>query len=463
MKVHFIVDMDQEASEICPHLGAGYLSAYLKMMRPDISVSLGMFDEGMVATAVRERPDLLAVSATSRYFLPLARRISALKQDLGVPVVWGGVHLSIFPAELPACADVGVIGEGEETLVELLERFDGSGFGDLAAVQGIAYRQDGEVVQTQRRPLVEPLDRIPMPDLDLLGVNWSRRRKGLMLTSRGCPYKCRFCASSLFWDRTRLHSAEYVVQAMLAIVRRHGVREISIYDDFFTIDHERVARIVELKRRHPELQGIRFDCLSRIDNYTPALADDLRRMGVYRVGFGMESGCQRTLDYLKNGKQRLAQMERAIEITKDRGLLCVASFMIGAPHETEAEIEETFRFIARQPLDRIQIGIATAFPGTQMWEDASRLGRIDGSAWSDSYYTLFGVDPHFDMRAALRGKTLITGIERERFIRLAVRGTKMVIRLNFGLSYWPKHYVRGLLRALGLEGLIGLYQDVKNR
>lgn len=464
MKIHFIVDMDEQAAtEICPHLGVGYLSSYLKKMRPETSVSIGFLDGDAAADVARERPDLLAVSTTSRYFLPVQQTVAALRKDFDIPVVWGGVHISIFPGELPDSVDVGVIGEGEETLVELLDHFDGGGFSDLAAVKGIAFRHDGKIVVNEKRPFIEPLDRLPTPDLDLLKPRWNRRRQGVILTSRGCPYKCRFCASSFFWDRTRLHSAEYVVEEMLAIVRRYGVRKISIYDDFFTIDHERVARISELKRGHPELQGIGFDCLSRIDNFTPALADELKRMGVYRVGFGVESGCQRTLDYLKNGKVKVAQVERVRQIVKDRGLICAGSFVIGSPHETEAEIEETFRFVARQKFDVLQIGIATPFPGTRLWEDASQLGRIDGSAWSDSYYTLFANNPQLDVRAALAGKKLVTGIERERFIRLAVRGAKMQCDTNFGFNDWYKHHVRKALEASGLGGIIRLYHWIRDR
>lgn len=464
IKIHFIVDMNENTSNFCPHLGIGYLSAYLKSVRPDVLTSVSNLDDDIAADVVRIKPDILAVSATSRYFVYLSDKVTELKKKINIPVIWGGVHITISPFEFPESADVCVLGEGEESFAELLSKFNGTEFYDLESVKGIVFRNtDGNLVVTDKRAFIEPLDRVPFPDLDLLNVRWNRHRRGVIITSRGCPYKCRFCASSLFWDRTRLHSAEYVIEEMLAIVRQYGVRELLIYDDFFTVDRNRIARIVELKKQCHELNHVKFECLSRIDNFDDILARHLGEMGVNRVSFGIESGCQRTLDYLKNGKLRLDQVEKSIGVARAAGLQCVGSFIIGSPFETEEEIEETFEFIERLRLDSVQIAIATPFPGTELWKDVLESGRITGDEWSDNYYTLFGVDPRFDAAEALRGKTVVTGIERDRFVRLVEKGAKIQCRVNFGFSYWFKYYVGSVLIACGLGFLLKIYRKIIDR
>ena len=464
MKIHFLVDMDENTGNYCPHLGVGYLSAYLKSVRPEVSTTLSNLTDDVATDVARIEPDILAVSATSRYFVHLKDKITELKKTVEIPVIWGGVHLTISPLEFPLCADVGVLGEGEETFAELLTHLQGTKFVDLDSVNGTVFRNsNGTLVVTDKRSFIEHLDRIPFPDLDLLNVRWNRNRRGVVITSRGCPHKCRFCASSIFWDRTRLHSAEYVIAEILEIVHRYGVREILIYDDFFTIDRNRVARIVELKKRYPELKRMRFECLSRIDNFDDTLAGYLKEMGVYKVFFGIESGCQKTLNYLKNQKLSLEQVERAIGIARSHGIQCLGSFIIGSPFETEEEIEETFRFIERIRFDFLQIGVATPFPGTELWNDVHKTGQIVGSEWSDRYYTLFAVDPQFNVAEAFQDKILVTGIERDRFLRLVEKAVRIQCYTNFGFIYWFKYYVGSALIKCGLGFLLKIYRRLLDK
>jgi radical SAM superfamily enzyme YgiQ (UPF0313 family) len=364
----------------------------------------------------------------------MRRLAESLKKEFSIPIIWGGVHVSIAPHELPHFAEVGVLGEGEETVLELLGRFDGYGFRDPHSIKGIVFRDAGTLVKTEKRPVIGDLDTIPFPDIELLRVDWKRQQRAVIITSRGCPYKCRFCASSVFWDRTRLHTARYVFSEIRMLVSQYSVKEILIYDDFFTIDKNRVAELAWLISGDPELRTVRFECLSRLDTFDDTIAYNMKKMGIYKVSFGFESGCQKTLNYLKNGKLTLEQAEKAVGIAKKHGLQCVGSFVIGSPEETEAEIFETFRFIERLELDNIQITVATPFPGTELWEDGKRCGAIPDDEWRDDYYVMFAFaeldNDGVTVRDFLKNKRLLTGIDKERFIGIVEQAREVQMKIN---------------------------------
>lgn len=455
VRIHFIVDMDAEIASFSPFLGAGYLSAYLKSRMGNVETSLSLLSDDAHAAIERHRPDIVGITSTSRFFTRQKETSRAVKEHFGLPVVWGGVHLSITPSDLPGDADVGVLGEGEETLAELLENFRGGLFRNLDRIRGIVYRKEGTLVVNEPRPPIEALDDVPPPDLDLLGVSWGPEHRGVMITSRGCPYRCRFCASSRYWNRTRLHSPDYVVREMESIVRRYKVREILIYDDFFTISKARVAAIADRIGTIPSLRGLRFECLSRADRFDDSLARDLKRMGVYRIAFGIESGCQKTLDYLKNGTLTLDQARRAVRIARDHRFECVGSFIIGSPAETAEEIEETLTFIRGLGLDGVQITIATPFPGTELWEDGKRAGRITGDDWSDAYYVMHSNSPDFDLVGSLEGKTVLSPIDRSVFLGLVGKATALANSINYSRKNIVKYSLRSIRRdPLGVPGKI---------
>ncbi len=450
LKIHFIVDMDEQSSNFAPHLGVGYLSAFLKQKIPGIKISLSLMSDDLLKDINTINPDIVGFSCTSRYFLQFSSLAQEISAQFSIPIIWGGVHISIAPHELPVAASIGVLGEGELTVFELLENFNGSGFENIHSIQGIVFRNVGKLIVNEKRPYIENLDHVPKPDLDLLRVAWNRRNRAVMTTSRGCPYKCRFCASSTFWDRTRLFSAEYVVSEMRSLVEKYDVREILLFDDFFAINKQRVAKIIELKRTVPNLAKIRFECLSRVDSFSEEMAQLLKELGVYRISFGIESGCQKTLDYLKNKKVKLSQVVDAVSLAKRYGFQCVGSFVIGSPYETEVDIRETFDFINRLKLTSAQITIATPFPGTEMWEDGKKIGKVRDNQWSDEYYVLFGFDADLNFRELLKGKSLLTQIEPEIFLSLLEEAKNILLKVNISYKQKLRKIVRNLIINTGM-------------
>ena len=451
IKLHFVVDMDEETANFSPHLGIGYLSAYLKHNIPGIKISLSLMTDDVFDDIHKINPDIIGLSCTSRYFLYFTDLAQDFRVQFNVPILWGGVHISIAPNELPISSCVGVLGEGELTVLELLNNFNGKEFENLHSIKGIVFRHESKLIVNEKRPFIENLDLVPQPDLDLLRVTWNRRHRAVMTTSRGCPYKCRFCASSTFWDKTRLFSAEYVVSEMKNLIEKYDVREILLFDDFFAIDKKRVAKIVELKRMEPRLSKVSFECLSRVDSFSEDLAKLLKELGVNRISFGIESGCQKSLDYLKNKKISLSQVENTIRIAQKYGFQCVGSFVIGSPYECEADIRETFAFIEKLKLSSAQITIATPFPGTGLWEDGKKIGKIRDDQWSDDYYVLFGMDATVNFRELLKGKTLLTQIEPEVFYGLLEEAKMLLNKINITFKQRMRKIIRNTIITLGLS------------
>lgn len=454
IKIHFIVDMDEESAKFCPPLGVARLSAYLKKTSDSLETSISFMSNNVTDAISHHNPDILAFSSTSRYFLKLVELGKQLNKQFDIPVVWGGVHISIAPNDLPEYAALAVLGEGEETFTEVLEHYKDKVFHGLENISGIAYRHNNIIIINEKRPLISSLDILPYPDLELVRTSFEETGRAVMLTSRGCPYKCRFCASSIFWDKIRLHSPEYIISEMKFLVARFGVKEILIFDDFFTIDKKRVHKIVELKNSSPELANLKFECLSRVDIFDESLAADLKEMGMRRISFGIESGCQKTLDYLKNGKLKLSQVTEAVRITKAYGMECVGSFVIGSPYETVDEIQETFDFIRQLYLDSVQITVATPFPGTEMWEDGKKLGKIESEVWSDDYYAMFAVLHDTKAIDILAGKKLLTSIDYARFVQLVDEAIAIQNKINLSWKFWIRFYVRKTVISLGLGFLL---------
>lgn len=179
-----------------PSLCFAYLAAYAKRHFPGARVATAE----SARQAIRTATDLVGVSASSlniKQAVTLAREI---KKHRPLPLLLGGVHISALPLTLPDEFDVGVIGEGEQTFIELLQAFQADGGlapERLRRIPGLVFREAGRLVQTPRRPPIADLSEVPPPDRSVLRGDF---RRAHVLTSRGCPYHCRFCSSRVFWE-----------------------------------------------------------------------------------------------------------------------------------------------------------------------------------------------------------------------------------------------------------------------
>ena len=378
MKFLFInaINPRKNIETLYPPLGIGYLiSSIRNHFRKDIC-EFKVIEDDIEREIIDFKPDIVGISSVSQNY-NRAMAFSKVAQKYGIPVLCGGVHISMVPSSLTEHMDVGVIGEGEETICELFELFERKGRferSDLRKIKGIIYWDDGDrIAATEKRALVEPLDSLAFPSRDVFKV----QRHTYMFTARGCPYRCAFCSSSRFWGKVRLFSAEYVANEIEDLVTRYNVESIGFYDDIFPINAERVRNIKDILEKKHILGRVGFTCSIRANMVHDEIIHLLKDLGTKFIGMGLESGCNETLTFLKGNHINTEDNERAISIIKKHGISVVGSFIIGSPEENKPKILKTLNFVKRSKLDEFALYVLIPLPGTPIWEYAKSRGLVD--------------------------------------------------------------------------------------
>ena len=363
-----------------PPLGLGYLMAYLKRHCPGVEVFCCATEEKVLTS----QADVVAISTTSENFADAQRLAAAARDTLRATIVVGGVHVTALPRGLPRCFDIGVVGEGEQTFVELirlLEQCPRPGPGDLAKIAGLCFRSDGEqVTVTAEREPIANLDGLPYPDREGLGDRWKipYSRTVHLISSRGCPYNCVFCASGRLWKGHRAFSAEYVAGEVAHVRERYNPREVHFFDDLFIVRRRRFGEFCRLLEQRGLHRGVVFRTHARADLIDEEMADTLTRLNFRFVDFGIESNCKKTLDYLGKRGVTPEMNQRAVDLLAERGLSIGVSIIIGSPSETREQIEETYTFLEnnRSKIDRLGVGLLMPLPGTPVWDEAMERGLV---------------------------------------------------------------------------------------
>jgi radical SAM superfamily enzyme YgiQ (UPF0313 family) len=407
-----------------PPLGLGYLASYLKKV-------LGFHDVAVVNTGdhtlekiLEYRPELVGFTVYTAGFVDVMELVRRLKNRTGIPVLAGGPHITCLPRMLPREVDVGCVGEGEQTLLELVELYLGSGRftpRDLKKIPGLVFWDGDKRRMTPVREHIRPLDRIPVPDRELLNIreflkpsqilmNNEYLRGTTMLTSRGCPFHCAYCHVSSVWGTPRYHSPQYVVDEMDLLVREYGVEAISIGDDLFAGNRKRIEAIIGGMESRGILGKVRFQLDLRASMVNDDLIRMLKRMGAVKIDLGLESGSDRVLRVLKGGDVSAEVNIGAVRTINRFGIGTYCCFMLGSPGETKEDVEKT-RELIRKVLDSsaknfCQVTVTTPLPGTPLWDEAVRGGldpeRIDWKQYSLNPLLSDNVDFYVNKRIPFR-------------------------------------------------------------
>jgi anaerobic magnesium-protoporphyrin IX monomethyl ester cyclase len=356
-----------------PPLGLLYVAAYAereghRVAVRDLAVRKGK--EEIVFKGV----DIVGISTDTtrhRQALQLARRAKAN----GCTVVMGGPHPGYVDQDILSTRQVDFIvhGEGEVTFSELataLEKKDGP----FDSVEGISFLSNGRAVRTPPRPFVEDLNSLPLPARHLIDMNDYRKTKfggrdiTPLITSRGCPYQCAFCASSHFWGtKVRMRSVEAILKELEELHDRYHFNAVAFVDDTFNLVPKRV---MEICRRITEKQlDLWWWCLSRADLLirNEDMVKEMVRAGAKSVFIGVESVHPATLEELNKGLH-VENTVQAVEMLKKNGLQIHASYILGGLHDTAKTIHETIRFAKRLDTNVAQFCILTPYPGTAVYE-----------------------------------------------------------------------------------------------
>ena len=314
----------------------------------------------------------------------------------------GGPHVSALPAQTLeefGRFDIGVMGEGEETILELAQVL--SDGGDLKEIRGIAYRKDGKVVINRRRDPVKELDGMPFPARELLKMPLYRGQshrgfsRGFLniteiMTSRGCPNRCIFCASDIVMGGgVRFRSAGSVKREIGECVERYGFNHFTVSDDTFTLKEERLYEICdEFARRR-----VTWNCNARVWPVSRKMLRRMKESGCEGITFGVESGSPRMLELVKKNVS-VSQIEDAFRWSREAGIkLIEADIIIGShPSETRGDIEMTRRLLKRISPDIIMVSVIVPYPGTEVYEIMKKRSLLFQDKRWDSF-VLFGKEP----------------------------------------------------------------------
>ncbi len=386
---------------LMPPLGVGYVAAALEQA----GISSGILDAHVQSLTVKDierelrerRPRIVGVTFTTETRFEGFRTLRTARHALpDAFIAAGGPHVSLSAEDTISHiheVDAIVRGEGELTSVELAQRILGGQ--DLEGVTGLTHRRGREIVSENDRAPIEQLDSIPFParhlyppmrdynfqfDIPAHGL----KQFGNLMTSRGCPFSCNFCASAVMWGRRcRMRSPENILAEIEELRSRYGAQALWFFDDTFNSNPRRVERIcngiLERGWNMPWFAEIRVDTMSR------ELLAMMKDAGCYCIGFGVESGSQRVLDHVIGKSMNLERVHEVIAWCKELGVQPNPFFIFSHPTETWEEAQQTMDMILRyKDFAKISMALLHVYPGTKLEGIARQNGTLPPDfSWTD--------------------------------------------------------------------------------
>ncbi len=389
-------------------LSLGYLAAYLgryydvevldiaaagkdTVVQVGTKSRVGLTEEKIKDRLRKSKPDVVGVTNPSTTHAQDAYDIARITKKISkdILVVFGGAHASSNPEKVIAEKDVDVVvvGEGEETLLKVVRAYEAGG--KVENIAGTCVKVGGKVVRNPGGGVIEDLDSIPFPARHLLPmdiyfqsareeIDYAMRDKiATMITSRGCPGKCIYCAVQTVWGRRwRSRSPKNVVDEIEHLMKEYGVGEVHFLDDSISVNKKRLSAIcdeiinrkIDIKWTTPN--GVAIWLLDK------PLIKKMKKAGCYRLTFGLESGNAETLKFLGK-KYNYENAKETIKYAHSVGLWTIGTFIIGSPDEKEESINDSIDFAIDSYLDFAVFYIANPFPGTEMYEMYRKEGLLD--------------------------------------------------------------------------------------
>lgn len=368
-------------------LGLGYLAATAEKAGHEVRICDCVFDRefnGLSEIARKFNPGVIGITATTPTFTNAAKIVSNLRKIMPDAIfVAGGAHPTACPEN---CLDTGlfnflVLGEGEETFLELLSVIHSGEKIPYENIKGIAFKHNGRVVITSKRSRISDLDSLPFPSRHLFPplklyqptpASYRRLPLATVMTSRGCPSKCTFCDRAVFGENFRKRSAANIMAEIEDLVNKYGAREIRFFDDTFTFDSLHTEEVCMAIRRSK--LRIPWTCLTRVASVNPQMLKMMRASGCWQVLFGLESGDDAILKHLGKGNT-VEQNKRAVFWAKKAGLSIRADFLVGSPWETKESLRKTIDFAKSLPLDFAHFNKFVPLPGTDIYRGLTAAGE----------------------------------------------------------------------------------------
>jgi radical SAM superfamily enzyme YgiQ (UPF0313 family) len=412
-----------------PHMGLAYLGAVSEERGDEVAIFDADIEETPLGDFVQEyKPQLVGITANTPQVKQAWRHAAEIKKVYDVPIVIGGPHPSVVVEDLDYESldsehiDIVVRGEGEDTWIEISEKvedflkhhpsFSTAELMDPAKgvwdkVLGITYKtSDGAYHRNPERPAINDLDSLPWPAYHLFNMDGYTNlqpatdavdgsKSFSILTSRGCPYRCTFCSQSIMPVKWRSRTPENVVAEWEHLVKDMGAQEIGVLDDSANIRKKRLFRIAEMLIEK-ELNHVPWIFVNgiRANLVDMELMLKLKEAGLKRTAFGVETGNPELLKAIDK-KVDHDTIRKAFKVTKEVGIETIAFMIIGLPGDTRETMQDTIDFaIELDPLIA-NFSMMTPYPGTAVWEQVKRNGRLLIQDWED--YVFFEQHARYEM------------------------------------------------------------------
>jgi len=383
----FSADLKDKSIFRFPPLGLGYIAASLKQKGFNVElVDYTFLNNNEAAKKVRDsNPKIIGIYSMfsmKKKSLELAKQFK--KND--ILLIAGGPLPTLDPADFLKDFDIVVIGEGEVTIIELLNSVEKGK--ELSMIKGIAYKNQGKIIINPPREYIRNLDELNFPSRELFD-NQSYKDYYLkrfnhsitpIISSRGCPFMCDFCSSPVFGKKYRERSPSNIVDEIESILELDYDR-VWFADDCFTINRKHLLNIcAEINKRGLK---INWECLSRADTIDEETATKMRQAGCIRIFFGIESGNDKILALMKKQITK-NQAKNAVKTAKSAGLQVGAFFIIGYPGESDQTILDTVNFASKLPLDYLSFTLPYPIPGTALFERVKEKINFPSDDWEES-------------------------------------------------------------------------------
>ena len=370
-----------------PPISLLYLASQLLQAGHHVTVidrdDCDLSDAQIVSRLTSYSPDLVGLPVFSTN-LAAAFRLVNLIADTNPhwKILLGGPHPSARASEVLEVfdkCDYVLRGEADQSIVDLVTCLESGA--DLKSVKGLSYKVDGTVVRNPDADVVRDLDSLPFPARDILSDAYRRRsywrieHRGItdvIITSRGCPFNCRFCFKVS--NKFRPRSPESIIGELMDI-RSRGIRNVHFMDDLFVWNKARCLAVLDQITK--KKLNMHFKVRARADLIDEDLLSAMKRAGVSSVAFGIESGSQTVLDSMH--KRVTVDMNyRAIRLTKKFGLQCYADAFLGFPGETPETIRETEKLLLDAKPTALNLSVMYPLPDTPVYNAAKAEGTLVG-------------------------------------------------------------------------------------
>lgn len=388
---------EQRIMKPYPPLGILYISAFLEKsgIQHDVFDTTFSSKNDLKNYLLETIPDCIGIYVNLMTKLNVLEIISFVKSRSELAqtkIILGGPDIR-YNAEnfLQHGADILVIGEGEESFVELIKAIDSNNIKHLKNIPGIVFKDDeGKNTVTQDRALLKNIDDLPFPNRAKINIRsyqdvWKKKHKldaVSVSTMRGCPYTCRWCSRAVYGLSYRRRSPANVVDELEILKEEFNPDTLWFVDDVFTISHKWMNEFTnELKRRNLKIS---YECITRADRLNEEVILMLKDSGCFRVWIGAESGSQKIIDQMDR-RVKVEQVREMIKLTKKYGIETGTFIMLGYPGETEEDITETINHLKLSNPDYFTITIAYPIKGTEFYQEveAKQTERIDWTKNTD--------------------------------------------------------------------------------